>query len=264
MGVVKGIGLLLMAVGLMAGSVALSMWLVGAHRGRLASRLRKAPLLTCQEVAAAKFLPQRVVIAGRVAPGPTGPVRAPVSNRQCAWYRVDISGRTKNVDKDPYTITHRTEGMIAIEDGTGTVLVSARALDRYICTADIGNDYLCEVPQHTLPAKRKYSEVRERLRAAGLWNETYELKAMSFHEMRVDPGRSITVLGTPRRRGELGWTLEAHRGDGSSVRDLETLRADADAERADLLNTMVRPASKAAASLFAVAGALLGIAWLLA
>lgn len=261
---VQVIGALVGMAGLAAGGVGLSMWLVGAHRGRLASRLRKAPLMTCREVAEAKFLPRRVVIAGRVVEGSTPPLRGPVSGKPCLWYRIHISGlHDPYRETISYSFAHRAEGMIAIKDHTGTVQVSARVLDRYIAIADIGNDHTCEVPEHFTADKKRHREVCERLRAAGLWEKPDDVKDLSFHEMRVDVGRSITVLGTPRRHGADGWVLQAHRGDGSSVRDLEKLRADADEELVDL-RKIVRPASKAAVVLFAVSAACHGLAWMFA
>jgi len=212
----RSIGGLLLMLGVMAGAVGLSMWLVGAHRGRLGRRLAKAPRMTCRELAEARFLPRRVIITGRVVQGPAEPLRAPVSNKLCVWYRVDISGHVPGLEVKHFTVRHRAEGMITVQDDTGTVLVSARALDRYIAATDVGNDFTCEVPRHTVPDKKQHKDVCERLRAAGVWDRPTSVEGLSFHEMRVEAGRELTILGTPRRRGADGWVLEARQGDGSS------------------------------------------------
>jgi hypothetical protein len=245
-----------LAVAAVPGAIAGIFGATAARRRGLGRRLRRAVPVTCRELAAMTRAPALVVVTGRVQPGPTGQLTGPVTGGPCLWWRVDEThayqqeGRTYTSD----AVTHRAEATVELRDDTGSVLLDGRVFDRFIAVYDIDNPTGFRVATHDFVEGRRGGRraLLARLRDLGICDFTGDPPAtFTFHEMRVEQHRKVTVLGAPVRHGH-GWWLTAQRGGGSSVEDLATLCADADREAAGL--------SRFARSFALCSGALLAIA----
>jgi hypothetical protein len=246
-----------LAVAAAPGAIAGIFGATAAHRLRLSRRLRRAVPMTCRELAATDRAPGMVVLTGRVQPGPTGQLSAPVTGSPCLWWRVDEThsyqqeGRTYTTD----AATHRAEATVELRDDTGSILLDGRVFDRFIAVYDIDNPTAFQVATHDIVKGRRGGRGRllARLRDLGMCDYADDPPAtFTFHEMRVEQYRKVTVLGTPVRH-EDGWRLSTSRGGGSSVWDLATLRTDAAREAASL-RRVTRAFALCSGALLAVAG----------
>jgi hypothetical protein len=228
-----------------------------AHRRRLSRRLRRAVPVTCQELAAMNQAPSLVVMTGRVQPGPTGQLTSPVTTSPCLWWRVDET-HTYRQGVRTYTtnaVTHRVEATVELSDDTGSVLLDGQVFDRFISVHDIDNPTGFQLATHDIVEGNRGGrrKLLARLGELGICDFVDDPPAsFTFHEMRVEQYRRVTVLGTPVRH-DRGWRLIAGRGGGSSVRDLASLRADADREAASL-RRVARAFALGSGALLAVAG----------
>lgn len=229
-----------------------------AHRRRLGRRLRRAVPMTCRELAATERPPSLVVVTGRVQAGPTGHLAGPVTDSPCLWWRLDEThsyrqeGRTYTSD----AVTHRAQATVELHDDTGSVLLDAEVFDRFIAVYDIDNPTAFQVATHDIVKGRRGGRrnVLARLQKLGLCDFADDPPAnFTFHEMRVEQYRKVTVLATPVRH-EHGWLLTARHGGGSSVQELAALRTDADREAASL-HRFARAFALCSGALLAVAGA---------
>jgi len=228
-----------------------------AHRQGLGRRLRRAVPMTCRELAATDQAPKLVVVTGRVQPGPTGQLTAPVTQRRCLWWRVDET-HTYQQELRTYTtsaVTHRSQTIVELQDDTGSVLLDGQVFDRFIAVYDIDNPTGFQLATHDIVKGERGGRLKvlARLRELGICDYADDPPAsFTFHEMRVDQYSKVTVLGAPVRHDH-GWRLTALRGGGSSTQDLATLLADADRE-ATGLGRFARTFALISGGLVAVAG----------
>lgn len=250
--------IVLLAVAAAPGAIAGVFGATAARRRRLSRRLRRAVPVTCRELAATDRAPGLVVVTGRVQPGPSGQLTAPVTNSRCLWWRVDQT-HTYRQEGRTYTsnaVTHRATATVELHDDTGSVLLDGQVFDRFISVYDIDNPTGFRLATHDIVkgdrgGRRK---LLARLHELGICDFAGDPPpSFTFHEMRVEQYRRVTVLGTPVRQ-ERGWCLTAAGGGGSSVHDLATLRAEADREAAGL-HRVTRAFALCAGALLAVAGA---------
>lgn len=229
-----------------------------AHRQSLGRRLRRAVPMTCRELAATNRAPKLVVVTGRVQPGPTGQLTAPVTQRRCLWWRVDET-HTYQQELRTYTtgaVTHRAQAIVELHDDTGSVLLDGQVFDRFLAMYDIDNPTGFQVATHDLVKGDAGGRLKllVRLRELGICDFVDNPPpSFTFHEMRVDQYSRVTVLGAPVRHDD-GWRLTALHGGGSSTQDLATLLADADREAAGLYR-FARACVLVSGALLAVAGA---------
>lgn len=119
---------------LVAGLIVLP--LLAARSARRARTFAEVPRYDCAQVAGhGEDAPgMRVAVSGRTVAAPGGPLTAPASGKECAWYRLTVSERHRRVerDKDGNRTTREEERVvsdershdpIALADATGTVLV---------------------------------------------------------------------------------------------------------------------------------------------
>jgi len=255
----------MLAVAAAPGAIAGIFGATAAHRGRLSRRLRQAVPMTCGELAATEQVPKLVVVTGRLQPGPTGQLIGPVTSRPCLWWRVDVT-HTYRRGVRTYTTTpssHRAEAIVELDDGSGSVLLDGRIFDRFIAVYDIDNPSGFQLATHDFVEGKRGGRrnVLARLREMGICDFVDDPPpSFTFHEMRVDQHSKVTVLAAPVRH-EGGWRLIAPPGGGSSVRDLETLRADADREAASL-RRVARAFALCSGALLVVAGVIQAVALL--
>jgi len=246
-----------LAIAAAPGAVAGIFGATAARRLRLSRRLRRAVPLTCRELAAMDQAPSLVVVTGRVQPGPTGPLTSPVTTSPCLWWRVDET-HTYRQEARTYTtnaVTHRAQVTVELYDDTGAVLLDGQVFDRFISVYDIDNPTGFQLATHDIVNGRRGGRrnLLERLRELGICDFVADPPpSFTFHEMRVEEYRRVTVLGRPVRH-DGGWRLTAGPGGGSSVQDLETLRADAEREAASL-RRVTRAFALSSGALLAVAG----------
>lgn len=246
-----------LAVAAAPGAIAGIFGATAAHRRRLSRRLRRAVPVTCRELAAMDQAPRLVVVTGRVQPGPTGQLTSPVTSSPCLWWRVDET-HTYRQEARTYTtsaVSHRAEATVELYDDTGSVLLDGQVFDRFISVYDIDNPTGFQLATHDIVNGRRGGrrKLLARLRELGICDFVDDPPpSFTFHEMRVEQYRRVTVLGTPVRH-ERGWRLTAGRGGGSSVQDLATLLADADREAASL-HRVTRAFALSSGALLAVAG----------
>ncbi len=246
-----------LAVAAVPGAIAGVFGATAAHRRRLSRRLRQAVPVSCRELAAMAPAPKLVVVTGRIQPGPTGQLAGPVTARPCLWWRVDES-HTYRHEGHTYTtdaVSHRAEATVELHDDTGSVPLDGQVFDRFIAIYDIDHPTGFQLATHDIVKGRRGGRrnLLARLRELGICDFVDNPPAsFTFHEMRVEQYRRVTVLGTPVRHGH-GWRLTAPRGGGSSVQDLATLRAEADHEAAGL-RRFARAFALCSGALLAVAG----------
>jgi hypothetical protein len=180
--------------------------------------LAGAQLLTCAEVASAG--PSRVAVAAATGTEPR--LCAPVTGRNCVWYRVAISLHMGEEGPGPVKHRHETAaGGIYLEDATGRLPLTRELADRtltqrgdspIITTTGFPNSsaarrYVKDLwwsrkigPQHGLPAP---SDARL----------SYQLT-----EEILPPGAHVFVIGTIRAGEGGGHILDrASRDDGATT-----------------------------------------------
>ena len=247
----------LLAIAAAPGAIAGIFGATAARRGQLSRRLRRATPVTCRELAAMDQAPSLVVVTGRVQPGPTGQLAGPVTARPCLWWRVDET-HTYRQEARTYTttpVTHRAEVTVSLYDDTGSVLLDGQVFDRFISVYDIDNPTGFRLATHDIVEGQRggRQKLLVRLRDLGICDFVDDPPpSFTFHEMRVEEYREVTVLGTPVRH-DRGWRLVASPGGGSSTQGLETLLADAD-RAATSLRRVARAFALGSGALLAIAG----------
>jgi hypothetical protein len=255
----------LLAVAAAPGAIAGVFGATAARRLGLTRRLRRAVPMTCRELAAADQPPKLIVLTGRVRPGPAGQLTAPVTTRPCLWWRVDEK-HTYRQESRTYTtdaVTHRAQATVELHDDTGAVPLDGAVFDRFIAVYDIDNPTAFQVATHDFVEGKRGGrrDLLVRLRDLGICDFVEKPPpSFTFHEMRVEEYRRVTVLATPVRHDE-GWRLTATHGGGCSVQDLATLRADAERETASL-RRVTRAFALCSAAVLAVAGVAQAVALL--
>lgn len=116
-----------------------------------ARTIADVPQYDCGQVAehGAQAPGMRVSVHGRVAALPSGSLRAPATDRECAWYRLTISERIRNTsrDSDGSTSTSEHEKVVSeekspdpivVDDGTGVIRIDplTAQVDRPVQTFD--------------------------------------------------------------------------------------------------------------------------------
>lgn len=104
---------------------------------RLSTALATTPTITCGELVAGHQAP-RVIVRGAAVAGPDGLYLAPLSGRECVWFRVVATQETRDETRTVKSETWRysTSELFALSDGTGTVWVSEKLLDKALHPED--------------------------------------------------------------------------------------------------------------------------------
>jgi E3 ubiquitin ligase len=198
---------------------------------------------------------QRAEVSGAARPGDGGPLTSPLGAQECVWFRArvtrryrteqrDESGRIDERETSEVVSDERSETPMAIDDGTGTVLVDPRgaqvdqpevSLDRYEPHSGDGDETTVSAFGLSYTSRRGEATV-----------------GFQRHEEIIRPGRQLYVLGEAREvagRVQLG---KPGSGDRFviSTRSEEALSADA---------RKIAAVATAVAGVAALAGVVLGV-----
>ncbi|MDY7087419.1 MAG: hypothetical protein SYR96_20155 [Actinomycetota bacterium] len=191
--------------------------LVGAHAlpGLLTvrserRRLLHAPRLTVRQLQALDRLPKWVVLRAQTAPGS---VRAPLSARDCAWYRLE-AGRMVTVGSNEgqvlsprYTETAPEGSRIPLADAgdPDTVVWLDEALARRLLDRKLAG--LVEQPVREVVSAVAGSPFLQRLEAEGRLTTADlapgpDANALGVSEFVAPPDTPVLVIGRPLRDGD--------------------------------------------------------------
>ncbi|TDB70666.1 hypothetical protein [Micromonospora sp. KC723] len=207
-------------------AIAAIMFLVAAHRQALSKALASTMVSGCGELASARSLPKRVIVAGRARPHPANALTAPISGKACVWYRVVVwHGGPGHSPRRRYV--YSTSDPFSVEDDTGTVHVSGRLVSRFLHDDDIYNGVAADLVEITALAAGRHADALERLERAGVFSFNHRRDVYEITEYRLEQNRAITVLARPQR-GRLGVMLTAGVGVcGVASQPLDELFTDA-------------------------------------
>ena len=143
---------------------------------------------------------RRVAVLGTVGFGPGGPVRAPVSEVECAWYRIQLvrsPSRSKDESPPPEDVlfTYAALGPPALSDGSGAVLVDPALL---VSAPNLDDPVVIELTYRVLgsdPTGRVESLVPRKF-----LDDTRRSETLQLWEIRLDTGRQVYVLGSTRQQ----------------------------------------------------------------
>jgi hypothetical protein len=199
---VSGVGEVLTQVSVLP--VLLGGLLVAIRGQRLAlvRVLGRTPVVACSALGGGGGLPRRVVVVGRVRAGADGELVAPVSGRPSVWWRVRVETNPGSESPGPH-YTWQSGDRFTVADATGEVQVAARLIDRQLADRDIDAGVAAGLLDwETLPDGRQHKTLTM-LRDVGLEVRTRRLDSYRIEEFSLAPGREITVLGRPRREGQV-------------------------------------------------------------
>lgn len=180
--------------------------LLGRRARRRAQAVADTPTTRCEDVGMMTIPGQdtRVECIGVAAPGSAGPLTAPLSDRECVWYRsqvtehywdterrTDAQGRSTSnrVRRTRQVSDEHSSAPFTITDETGSVAVDAR-------------DARIDRPEKALD--RFEDRPRE-----GIWKElVFGSRTIGYQheEWVVAAGTPLYVIGAAVQRGE-GWVL---------------------------------------------------------
>jgi hypothetical protein len=193
--VTAGVLVTLLGVCLLIASVTSLALRMGSNRARrLVEGTAVVPIGTVRAGA------RRVAVLGTVGFGPGGAVRAPVSEVECAWYRIQLvrsPSRSKDESPPPEDVlfTYAAPGPPALSDDSGAVLVDPAFLVR---APNLDDPVVTELTYRVLgsdPAGRVESLVpREFL------DDTRRSETLQLWEIRLGAGRQVYALGSTRQQ----------------------------------------------------------------
>jgi hypothetical protein len=251
--VVSDVGSAVTNLGLLALALGAIFFLIARHRDALARALSTTAVLGCAELTAAADPPRSVIVVGRTGPGPTGPLRAPITGQDCVWYRVVLwSGGPGSSDRS--RSVYRSSEPFTVTDSTGAVPVAAGLADRYLFEDDLYRELPVALVDIDVLDAGPHPDARDRLKRYGFHVSGHRKDVCEIFEYRIAADRPIAVLGRPRRDGS-GAVLATSRGIcGVAGQSLDKLRDSARYHAKD---------SREASRYFAIGGAALLAAGLL-
>jgi hypothetical protein len=210
--------------------------------------LRRTPARTPAQLKTAERLPRRVAVIGQAAPGARGMLTAPLSQRDCVWYRLSLWCETRHEDgwRDTMVSVYRSDDVIRLEQEDGSVLVSADLLGEKLPGAtgspmespwaELRADPAIEDPSG-FDQLRKLGLIPPQALAAGT-----RPRGFSAEEELIAAGQPLVVLGAPRR-DDSGVRLVRHTLGRSGVARDQQLLSQAEAQARDTLS-LVRGLTK--------------------
>jgi hypothetical protein len=227
------------------------------NSNRMLKALQRSPVLTCAELLTGRP-PHRVIVRGKAQALPGRSLIGPVSGRDCVWYRLSATYEyrleTRMVRGQLWS--YSTSARLSLSDGTGTVEMSEKLLDKTLRPDDFRYDnmllfkrYHSDPPtQKQLASKtrrRKNGEVRH---SRAVIEELIEAGTDHVDGFKLDPARKVwlkeelivpdqqmVVLAVPAPEGS-GIRLHAPIGGGmagASARSLDEVRSGTAADAAE-------------------------------
>ncbi|MEV8504886.1 hypothetical protein AB0368_08650 [Actinoplanes sp. NPDC051475] len=252
----SGIGSVATRIGLLALALGAIAYLITRHRESLRRALSTTPVLGCAELIQTTDPPPRAIVVGRTGPTPTGPLLAPISGKECVWYRVVVMSGGPGASRRHRSV-YRSSNPFTVTDPTGAVEVAPRLADRYLFEDDLYHDLPVELVEITSLDAGPHPDVRDRLRQYGFHVTGHRKDVCEITEYRIAADQPITVLGRPRR-GPNARALTTARGIcGVAGPPLDGLRTSAQYHAKDIREITRGVASGGAA--FLTAGLLLQV-----
>jgi hypothetical protein len=193
--VTAGVLVTLLGVCMLITSVTALALKMGSNRARrLVEATAIAPISTLRAGA------RRVAVLGTIGFGPTGPIRAPVSEVECAWYRIQLvrsPSRSKDESPPPEDVlyTYAAPAPPALSDSSGTVLVDPAFL---VSAPNLDDPVATELTYRVLgsdPTGRIESLVPRKF-----LDDTRRSETLQLWEIRLAAGRQVYALGSTRQQ----------------------------------------------------------------
>ncbi len=127
----------------------------------------------------------RVRVRGKASPG-GALLKAPLSARSCVFYAVEVS-EWLNGSKIPL-FTKTSIAPFHLEDDTGKILLNPADTVEYHLRKRLARGHSSECPEQIRALLRR--------QGFGMLDEFGELRSLSFRELILVPGDSITAIGT--------------------------------------------------------------------